>query len=437
MASDMAYVHVAIPLKLTTFTAQADILQNYLFKLSRVVLNDTGKETFLETIRDIARFGQTRLNRLKNRVKHIDEILPFDGDLTAQQRQRRTNTDTLDEYEIKDHQMFLNKEIINPLLIEDILKDPTLLLETNNKILQIKLKKLKDEYKIYLKNTKQNTLHKYRRSTASFATYIARGLQSTLNSTNVLINSTPVLNTNTTDNNLSTASDLIIFCQNILGHFRSIIFNSQYYNHLRTRQHTQAEASKIIIDCQKATNHFHGIKYAKCKINLNAHTITSHFNIHISPEPLNIPWTLDPMALPADILMEAALIDRKLSTLEYNLKALLNETSQKTDFKNMLVMDSPFSYPWFIWVAGVTAMLGFSLLIFWYIYNVYQTRKHALDTPIPNQGQTHLNINMAPQDNKNTLYPVPPYNLLKQTHTTKINLNFVFLVTHSIQMSNV
>ena len=149
-----------------------------------------------------------------------------------------------------------------------------------------------------------------------------------------------------------------------------------------------------------------------CKIDLKAHTITSHFNIHISPEPLHIPWTLDPMTLPADILMGAALIDRKLNTLEYDLKALLNETSQKTDFKNMLVFNSPFSYPWFIWVAGVTAMLGFSLLIFWYVYNVYQTRKHALDAPLPSQGQTHLNINMVPQDNKNNLYPsVPPYNL--------------------------
>ena len=75
----------------------------------------------------------------------------------------------------------------------------------------------------------------------------------------------------------------------------------------------------------------------------------------------------------------------------------------------MLVLDSPFSYPWFIWVAGVTAMLGFSLLIFWYVYNVYQTRKHALDAPQQSQGQTH--IHMAPQENKNNLYPVPPYNL--------------------------
>ena len=70
MASGMAYVHVAIPLNLTTFTAQADILQNYLYKLSRVVSNNTQKETFLETIRDIARFGQTRLNRLRNRVTY-------------------------------------------------------------------------------------------------------------------------------------------------------------------------------------------------------------------------------------------------------------------------------------------------------------------------------------------------------------------------------
>ena len=1056
MASGMAYVHVAIPLNLTTFTAQADILQNYLYKLSRVVSNNTEKETFLETIRDIARFGQTRLNRLRNRVKHIDRILPYDGDLTAQQRHSRSNFDQLDDYEIIDHKTFLNTNITNPLHIEDILINPTVLRNTNDITLQLKLKKLKDEYEIYLKNTKRNTDHRFKRSTASFALYIAKGLQAaintlnqlinnennaryrnttntyrhkrdtgsftsyithglntTLNSINHLINNTSIQNKNTTFNanttvsSLLTASEQIIFCQNLLGHFRSILFTSEEFEQHRTRRDTLSDASEIIMRCQLAivyfrsilrntsphlnsrtkraaldsvyvsqiqlfedlkllqhqhmrireqhtiimydtreienemfkltnhvyvpqmdniiehskydalhkdlnifqnimsasqvkqhkqtttpkpqqtteaydrsvynnsdhyqrnkpgqkhdwtkedievikpkqnmtgrarkwkrdtsidsrdmllndpttidlalsyrnlqievteltvqaitalrvninmqkkldhlkllkskgkkteffnfddiykeipnsttgeiniepkvggrykrvapliilagiagvlgtfmgmyntyeisvlktrlneveknhnllvhvtqkqeeqinritenmnsiiqliqmmikfnptliseqiasqinlfetrvtiatnavqqlqhrrlavdlldtnqldemhiaiskvatergyklmterisdyfqietsylrnkgdilimlhvpciiheqlltiyryislpfpvpkilstdsttildlilqrtgptikiqeeesqdalllvpeaemiaigrdnqyqilsqsnlascikrnkvylcdksqvlqtdlhnsclgsiySNHEQGIKencklerkrlietvyqlsstdhlvYSPqpfstkiqckngssfptyitkvhkihvpedCKLTLKAHTITSHFNIHISPEPLHIPWTLDPMTLPADILLGAALIDRKLNTLEYDLKALLNETSQKTNFSNMLVLESPFSYPWFIWVAGVTAMLGFSLLIFWYVYNVYETRKHALDAtkqPQQIQGQTHIHI--APQENKNNLYPVPPYNL--------------------------
>ena len=80
MASGMAYIHVAIPLNLTTFTLQSDILGDYLFKLSRVVdTNHTVMEFFLEIIREIARFGQVKLEQLNNRVRHLDIILPYDG----------------------------------------------------------------------------------------------------------------------------------------------------------------------------------------------------------------------------------------------------------------------------------------------------------------------------------------------------------------------
>ena len=149
----------------------------------------------------------------------------------------------------------------------------------------------------------------------------------------------------------------------------------------------------------------------ECHINLNSHSITSHFNIHISPEPLHVPWTLDPMTLPADILMGAELIDRKLNTLDMDLRQLLNETAQKMDFTNMLVLESPFSYPWFIWVVSGTAILAFCLLVFWYVYNVYQVRKHALDQPTAPVGQNHQHIHIQPAEQKNNLYPVPPYNL--------------------------
>jgi len=46
MAAGMAHIHVAIPLNLTTFTDQADILADYLSKLSKVVDPDNPeKET--------------------------------------------------------------------------------------------------------------------------------------------------------------------------------------------------------------------------------------------------------------------------------------------------------------------------------------------------------------------------------------------------------
>ena len=150
----------------------------------------------------------------------------------------------------------------------------------------------------------------------------------------------------------------------------------------------------------------------ECHINLHSHTITSHFNIHISPAPLNVPWTLDPMTMPADILLGAALIDRKLNTLEYDLKQLLNETSQKTDFDSMLnkSFDSPFTYPWFIWLAGIIAISSLGLLLFWYCYNSIQSRKYQ-QTPTLQLIQSAPPNNTQQQHQKQNMYPVPPYNL--------------------------
>jgi cbb3-type cytochrome oxidase subunit 3 len=161
----------------------------------------------------------------------------------------------------------------------------------------------------------------------------------------------------------------------------------------------------------------------ECKVILKSFSITSHFNIHISPAPLNVPWSLDPMKLPADLLEGAVLIDRKLNSLQFDLQNLLNETSQRTDFDNMLnkSLYDPFTYPWFIWVTAIIAIISLLLLIFWYIYNSIQSRKyqaaqaiqniHPLNQPI----QQHLNqqqqiVSAPPQEHKG-LYPSPPYAL--------------------------
>ena len=107
----------------------------------------------------------------------------------------------------------------------------------------------------------------------------------------------------------------------------------------------------------------------ECEIVLKSYTITSDYIIRISPPPLNIPWSLDPMKLPADILLDAALIDQKIFQPKTSLDILHNETSTKTDFTKMLnkEMDSPFSYPWFIWAAIIVAISALGLLAFWYI----------------------------------------------------------------------
>ena len=122
MASGMAYVHVAIPLNLTTFTIQANVLEEYLFKLTWVVDNKMEKVTFLQSFREIAKFGQTRLIRLRNMVIHLDQILSFDRYITIQ-RQRQTNINTLDVDEVINHKCFLENKIIDLIKLEVIYKD--------------------------------------------------------------------------------------------------------------------------------------------------------------------------------------------------------------------------------------------------------------------------------------------------------------------------
>ncbi len=154
-----------------------------------------------------------------------------------------------------------------------------------------------------------------------------------------------------------------------------------------------------------------------CKINLKSHTITSDYNIRVSPPALDVPWTLDPMQLPANILLDAAIIDRKISELDINLKNLLNETSQRTNFLAMLNtgLGSPFTYPWFIWVALVAGAAALILLVGWCVLNKIQERKYQknLQTPVLQmvpQDPNNPNPNQHTQPPKQGLYP-PTYNL--------------------------
>jgi hypothetical protein len=116
----------------------------------------------------------------------------------------------------------------------------------------------------------------------------------------------------------------------------------------------------------------------ECSVTLKSFHIQSDYNIRISPEPLHIPWQWDPLLLPADLLLDAALIDSKINSLHLNLAVLQNETSQKTDFDAMLNTRfySPESFPWFIWVSVLASVFALLLLVMWYCYNVRQQRKY-------------------------------------------------------------
>ena len=142
-----------------------------------------------------------------------------------------------------------------------------------------------------------------------------------------------------------------------------------------------------------------------CSVKLKSHEIQSDYNIRISPEPLHIPWQWDPLSLPADLLLDAAVIDRKINTVSKDLARLVNETGTKTDFNAMLNTHfyNPTSLPWFVWVSISASIAALSLLIFWYCYNLKQQRQYQqvaqppiqminIPAQLPTAPKTHDNI---------------------------------------------
>jgi hypothetical protein len=143
----------------------------------------------------------------------------------------------------------------------------------------------------------------------------------------------------------------------------------------------------------------------ECSIILKSHSIQSDYNMRISPEPLHIPWQWDPLTLPADLLLDAALIDRKIHTVSSDLAKLLNETGTKTDFHNMLNdrFYDPTSFPWFVWVSILASIAALLLLIFWYCYNLRQQRQYQQIAQPPIQL-----INIPQQPSQSPPPPPPP-----------------------------
>ena len=157
----------------------------------------------------------------------------------------------------------------------------------------------------------------------------------------------------------------------------------------------------------------------ECSVNLKSHQIQSDYNIRISPEPLHIPWQWDPLTLPADLLLDAAVIDRKIHTVSTDLARLLNETGTKTDFNNMLNTHfyNPTSLPWFVWISISASIAALSLLIFWYCYNLRQQRQYQQVTQPPiqlinipaQQPTAPINVQNDPKQHEN-MYPNIPQN---------------------------
>jgi len=78
MASSMTYIHVAIPLNISTFQHQISLFQSYLNHFRTLKTNQTNAIPFTKAIRDLANFASERLESLTSKLRYIDHILPAD-----------------------------------------------------------------------------------------------------------------------------------------------------------------------------------------------------------------------------------------------------------------------------------------------------------------------------------------------------------------------
>ena len=77
----MAYIHVAIPLNISTYQHQCSLFDSYLKSFAAKTTNDPLHVSFTKSIRDLATFAYKRLDKLIDKLRFIDIVLPSD-DLT-------------------------------------------------------------------------------------------------------------------------------------------------------------------------------------------------------------------------------------------------------------------------------------------------------------------------------------------------------------------
>ena len=76
MASQMAYIHVNIPLNLTALYDQSKLFSSYLHSIRNTTTSEYKRIPFTKAARDTGEFGLRRLERIMKRLKNIDQNLP-------------------------------------------------------------------------------------------------------------------------------------------------------------------------------------------------------------------------------------------------------------------------------------------------------------------------------------------------------------------------
>ena len=120
MAPQMMYVHVFIPLNITTLYQQADIYKTYLLQLANSTTTDYNRIPFTKAARDTGLYGLSKINRIIQKLKNLDLNLPH-----VDSRQKR-EAQALQKDLVKQYQETISvleylelKESSNSTSIED------------------------------------------------------------------------------------------------------------------------------------------------------------------------------------------------------------------------------------------------------------------------------------------------------------------------------
>ncbi len=89
MASQMMYIHVNLPLNISTLYDQANLFESYLLTLKNSTTSNIKRIPFTKAARDTGEYALKRLERIMNKLKQIDDNLPHQEGAQVREERRR------------------------------------------------------------------------------------------------------------------------------------------------------------------------------------------------------------------------------------------------------------------------------------------------------------------------------------------------------------
>ena len=87
MAADLSYVHVTLPLNISTLYQQAEVFKSYLTDLANFTTDKMHRIPFAKAVRDAGQIGLRSLNRIVTNLQDIDYNLVHSKDKRRKKRE--------------------------------------------------------------------------------------------------------------------------------------------------------------------------------------------------------------------------------------------------------------------------------------------------------------------------------------------------------------